>query len=107
MGGCREERGGSWRLDNDNVCAGLGECAHDRTLLGEVEQRRQLAAVGQTLRALTQLVEERMGARLQRCHAGTGRVLEQSRNQCDRVWRRARAEHLLFLLRKRCNVQMR
>jgi len=64
-------------------------------MLGEVEQRRHLATVGQGVVALhAQLVEERMCTGLERCDPCTGRVLEQQGHQVDSFCRSAYTENL-------------
>lgn len=63
-------------------------------MLGEVEEWRHPAPTGQLQVRLSQLVEERVGARLQRTDARTRRVLEQPGHEGDRLWWGAGPEHL-------------
>ena len=52
-------------------------------LLGEVEELGQVATVGKLGAGLSQLVEETVGAGLERRYPGTGSVLQQSRHQVN------------------------
>ena len=52
-------------------------------LLGEVEKLRQVAPVGKFSSGLSQLVEETVGAGLERGDPGTGGVLQQARHQVN------------------------
>lgn len=70
------------------------------TVLREVEQRRQLVPVGQTRVRLPQLVEERVGAGLQRADPRRRRVLQQTGDQLDGLRGRPRTEHLQQDVRK-------
>lgn len=67
------------RRDQLTVEAGLDL----QLALGEVEQLRQVAAVGQLGPRLPQLVEEAVRAGLQRRDARARRVLQQPRHQVD------------------------
>lgn len=64
------------------------------TLGGEVEEGGLLPPVGQFDVGVSQLVEERVRAGLERGEAGRGRVLQQARAQGDGLRRRTRPEHL-------------
>lgn len=90
--------GGAGRVRRGRRRARLEEVVERRLyaelVLGEVEQRRQRAAVGQPRARLAQLVEERVRARLQRGQPRARRVLQQPRHQRDGVRRRARPEYL-------------
>lgn len=61
----------------------------------QIEQRRQIAPIGQLVVRLSQLVEERMGARLERRDARRRRVLEQLANQLDGFLGRAWTKHFV------------
>jgi len=61
---------------------------------GEVEEGRQVAAVGQLVVGLAELVEEGVGAGLEGRDARGGRVLEQLAGEVDGLGRGARPEHL-------------
>ena len=52
-------------------------------LLGEVEKLRQVAPVGKFSSGLSQLVEETVGAGLERGDPGTGGVLQQAGHQVN------------------------
>ena len=74
------------------------------TALVEVEEGREGPPGGQGGAGLPQLVEEGVGAALQRGDALVRRVLQQPAAQRDGVGRRARSEHLqvvFFLTRSR------
>ena len=60
----------------------------------EVEEQGQLSAAGQAGAGLAQLVEEGVGAGLQRGQPRHGRVLQQARAQGDGLCGRAGLKHL-------------
>lgn len=61
----------------------------------QIEEGRQFASVGQLVVRLSQLVEERVSARLERRDASRRCVLEQLANQLDGFLGRARPEHFV------------
>ncbi|KAI3487957.1 hypothetical protein L1887_48040 [Cichorium endivia] len=82
---------------------GLGVLGHEprdevgsdgKLLLGPVEERGHLAAVGHADLARAKLVEEGVAERLDGGETRAGRVLEQSGDEVDGVGRRARTEDL-------------
>ena len=60
-----------------------------------VEQGRQLAAIGQLVAGLAELVEEAVRARLERREPRRGIVLEEPDDQVDGFGRSARTEHFV------------
>ncbi len=64
-------------------------------VLSEVEERREVAAVGQLVAGLAELVEEGVSARLQRGEPGGWVVLEQLAYEVDGLGWRAWTEHLV------------
>lgn len=69
------------------------------TMLGKVKEWRHSATTWQLQVSLAQLVEERVRTCLQRTDTSTGRVLQQTGDECDCLWRGARSEHLKWGLR--------
>ena len=64
------------------------------TLAREVEQEREFLSVGHLRTFLPELVEEGVAHRFHRAQPGLRRVLEQLRNEVDRLGSCARAEDL-------------
>lgn len=81
--GVRGVRGKEGQMDDDPL-----------TMLGKVKEWRHSATTWQLQVSLAQLVEERVRTSLQRTDSSTGRVLQQTGDECDRLWRGARSEHL-------------
>jgi hypothetical protein len=77
---------------------------HGPTLLGEVEDGWEVAAIGQFAAGLAQFVEERVGARLQWRQPIGRRIFEQPADQVDRFRRGAWSEYLQDILRHRCQT---